>query len=100
MIVYRLSSKNGDTLPDPHDLSSPEGRELAFKRILKKTRHRPKQRCAIAHTKLTGQIKTIIRDHKEVQWKQGSPYFIVVSLDDGREVVCSRAQIWKVKRIK
>lgn len=95
MITYRLSSRNGDSKPDGLDLSVPANRELLFRRILKRCKYKIGRKIVINGTKHSGTIKNVIKDFKEVQWNQGHPCFIVVLLDDGREVVCSRNQVVK-----
>jgi len=98
MITYRLSSRNGDSLPNEQDLSKKANKEFLFRRILKKTRCRIGTPVAVAHTKLKGVIKEIIDDFDKVEWKGGTPFHIVVELEDGKLIACSRAQIWTRRR--
>ena len=80
---------NGGTL----DPSKEEDREPYFRRALKRCPYNVGQRVRLSHTHTKGTILQIIRDFKQVEWKNNQAYFLIVQWADGSQTLCFPGQL-------
>ena len=96
MITYQVISNNTKTSKHPAKFLS---KQEIFTRVFNNTKHlKAGQYVKIKRTPNKGVVVEIIKDMERVNWQSNRPFFVLLKMDTGEEVLAHPSQLKNVRK--